>query len=101
MGVRIFAAQDDDQNQMPVYQFASADGISSGLPYDGPSQTGQPEPPPTQLDIAVGPMAVGVPEPASWLTMILGVGCVGLALRRRRASAIRASGGCSAEPIRS
>ncbi len=34
-----------------------------------------------------GPGVAGVPEPASWALMILGVGAVGAALRRRRAMA--------------
>ena len=32
--------------------------------------------------------APGVPEPAPWLTMILGLGAAGLAFRRRRAAAV-------------
>lgn len=45
------------------------------------------------LDVkpAIGPVAPGVPEPASWAMLIAGFGLAGTALRRRRAQASNAA----------
>ena len=63
---------------------SSADGFAS-IVYTPPGGSGgfvkPPEPP-------------GVPEPASWSLMILGMGCMGAALRARR-RAERMTAGCT------
>jgi hypothetical protein len=42
--------------------------------------------PPATLQWTINDVVVGVPEPATWTMMILGLGAIGATLRRRQAS---------------
>ena len=44
--------------------------------------------PPAALDFTINNVTVGVPEPATWSMMILGLGLLGATLRRRQAVAV-------------
>lgn len=60
-----------------------------GSPIFGPAGPGTPATPPAisttppAETVPVGPLTPGVPEPASWLMMILGFGVIGQALRTK------------------
>jgi hypothetical protein len=41
------------------------------------------------LDVGTGSIALSVPEPGTWLLMILGLGAVGFSMRRRQKATVR------------
>jgi hypothetical protein len=92
--VLILPARDEgDQGgpDPPAYQF-SAEGLSGGISDANFDSSTWPTFIPAALSNIdstwTGPSAVeAAPEPATWLMLILGLGGVGLALRRRRAGA--------------
>ncbi len=47
-------------------------------------------PTPTPTPTTTTPATTAVPEPATWLSMIMGFGLIGIGLRRRKISALRA-----------
>jgi hypothetical protein len=87
----------------PAYQFSS-EGVSGGVSDADFDSSTSPALVPASLpgvdSTWTGPSAIdAAPEPASWLMLILGLGGVGLALRRRRArtltEALRTPSGAS------
>jgi hypothetical protein len=69
------------ENPLAVYTLDT----STGAGMRGADVTGT-----TQIFYGLAPLAGGVPEPQSWMLMILGFGGLGAALRRRRAQPARA-----------
>jgi hypothetical protein len=94
-------SQSDFTPSTGVIPLSTAFGASHFVEVGGPLAAASqppvaPTPPPTPA-----PTLAPAPEPASWLMLILGLGWVGLVLRRGRGRAVRPADDCAPGHIRS